>query len=225
MVRSPEPVRPSQLSIIEGMERPVGPIPPSVCTGNNADLIAAVAPLYLTGSVLDVTYGRGKWWDRFTPKPFTFHDKELDGTDFRALPYEDGQFDAVCFDPPYVASGGPSSAAIQGDIQGDYGIGYRRVGGCASLYALILDGLAESCRVSSGWVLVKCMEFAGGGSEFSDVPTMVTNRARDLGWKKHDQVVHFTGPGPGGHNITKIKRCRRVHSYLLVFARAKAKVA
>jgi hypothetical protein len=51
--------RPVQLSIVEGMERPVGPIPASVQTGTNSDLIAAIAPLYLTGSVLNVTYGEG----------------------------------------------------------------------------------------------------------------------------------------------------------------------
>lgn len=216
-----KPERPMQLSIMEGMERPVGPIPPSVCTGSNADLLASVAPLYLTGSVLDVTYGGGKWWDRFTPQPFTFHDIAIDGIDFRQLPHDDGEFDAVCFDPPYVASGGPSTGrlATRENWQGRYGIGHAQVGGCSSLYDLIFDGLAESCRVSSQWVLVKCMEFAGGGGEFSDVPTMVTNKALSLGWTKHDQVVHYTGPGPGGHNIVRIKRCRRAHSYLLVFTR------
>ena len=44
-----------QLSLIEGYDRPVGPILKSVFTGqHNCDLIEAIAPLYLTGSVLDV---------------------------------------------------------------------------------------------------------------------------------------------------------------------------
>lgn len=201
--------------MVEGMERPVGPITPSVCGGTNADLIASVAPMYLTGSVLDVTYGRGAWWTRFKPSPFTFHDKELDGTDFRELPYDDGAFDAVCFDPPYVLSGGVASKGAE-DMRDRFGldVGYSN----NTLHALILDGLTEACRVASTFVLAKCMEYAQGG-KFHDIPTMVTNRARSLGWFKHDTIVHHTGPGPGGHNITKIKRCRRVHSYLLVFAR------
>ena len=44
-----------QLSLIEGYDRPVGPILKSVFAGqHNCDLIEAIAPLYLTGSVLDV---------------------------------------------------------------------------------------------------------------------------------------------------------------------------
>ena len=104
------PARDMQLSLVEGMERPVGPLPLSVQTGTNADLIAKVAPLYLTGSVLDVTYGEGKWWDRFTPDPFTFHDlHKVDGVDFTALPEADRSVDTVCFDPPYTISGGKAS--------------------------------------------------------------------------------------------------------------------
>jgi hypothetical protein len=85
---------------------------------------------------------------------------------------------------------------------------------------MILAGLTECCRVSERWVLVKCMEYAQGGG-FHDVPTMVTNRAAELGWSKHDQIVHNTGTGPGGHNIFTVKRARRAHSYLLVFAPSK----
>jgi hypothetical protein len=67
------------------------------------------------------------------------------------------------------------------------------------------------------------MEFAQGSGPtgFHDVPTKVTNHAASLGWFKHDQIVHFTGSGPGGHNIFRVKRARRVHSYLLVFVPGK----
>lgn len=217
-------VRPVQTSLIEGMDRPVGPILPSVFHGSNADLIAAVAPLYLTGSVLDVTYGEGKWWDRFTPEPFTFHDlHKVDGVDFRALPEADRSIDTVTFDPPYVVSGGHSSPRLGPAFQDRYGIGEHNTGMSVGdkardhLRTLILDGLAESCRVASSWVLVKCMEFAQGG-RFHDIPTMVTNAAEGHGWTLHDRIVHATGPGPGGHNIWDVKRARRCHSYLLVFA-------
>lgn len=222
--------RDTQLSIIEGMERPVGPILPSVFTGTNADLMAAVAPLYLTGSVLDVTYGKGNWWKRFTPEPFTYHDLyTVDGVDFRSLPEADGSVDVVCFDPPYVLTGGESTTE-RVDFQDRFGIGYRnlgRNGGDASstgFYGLVLAGLAECCRVAGDLVLVKCMEFAQGkdgrgNTRLHDVPTTVTNAAADLGWEVHDRIVHHTGSGPGGHNIFDVKRARRHHSYLIVFAR------
>lgn len=217
-----------QTSLIEGMDRPVGPILTSVFTGTNAELMKAVAPLYLTGSVLDVTYGEGKWWDRFTPDPFTFHDLyKGDGVDFRDLPEPDGSVDTVAFDPPYVVSGGTGTT----DMQERYGIGRDRLrdvsqasGGARSLDALIVGGLVEACRVARCWVLVKCMEYAQGAelgkrNDFRDVPTVVTNAAASVGWHKHDQIVHFTGTGPGGHNIFEVRRARRAHSYLLVFSK------
>lgn len=220
--------RDMQLSFVEGMERPVGPLPLSVQTGTNADLIARIAPLYLTGSVLDVTYGEGKWWDRFTPEPFTFHDlHKVDGVDFRALPHDDDSFDAVCFDPPYVISGTHSSDRLGPEFQNRYGVGLHNLAGMAntstgeqSFRAMLCAGLLEAIRVSRCWVLVKCMEFAQGShakTDFHDIPYLMTSWALEAGCVKHDQIVHHAGTGPGGHNITTIKRARRAHSYLLVF--------
>lgn len=207
-----------QGSFFEGGDRPVGPILQSVFTGQrSADLMAAVAPLYLTGSVLDVTYGKGKWWERFTPEPFTFHDLELDGVDFRDLPHEDREFETVCYDPPYVPAGGAAThPRLHKDFRGAFGLTAGRT--ASAFDQLVMDGLAECCRVANRWLLVKCMEFVGS-SAFTDMPTDITNAARELGFVKHDQIVHHAGSGPGGHNIFVVKRARRCHSYLLVFTR------
>lgn len=222
-------IRPVQTSLIEGMERPVGPILPSVFTGTNADLMRAVAPLYLTGSVLDTTYGDGKWWERFRPDGLICHDKfKVDGVDFCALPENDASIDTVCFDPPYVISGSPSKDRLCGEFQDRFGIGTHNLGearntdaGNRTFHDLIRTGLGECARVSRKWILVKCMEFAQGShakTDFHDIPYLVTKWALEFGCVKHDQIVHYTGAGPGGHNIFNVKRARRVHSYLLVFA-------
>ena len=204
--------------------KPLGKILPSVFVGTNADLMAAVAPFYLTGSVLDVTYGEGKWWDRFKPDPFAAHDLyKLDGVDFTALPDGDASFDTVTYDPPYVLSGGESSATLGDEgFQQRYGIGMGRLGhnGAQAFERLLSAGLAESARVTRCWLLVKCMEFAQGGGPdggFKDVPYLMRRWGEDLGLRTHDVIVHHTGSGPGGHNIFDPKRARRHHSYLLVF--------
>ena len=218
-------LRPVELSLFPDIrpDRPVGPILPSVFVGTNADLMAAVAPYYLTGSVCDLTYGEGKWWDRYRPDPFVAHDKfKLDGVDFTALPEEDNSYDTVCFDPPYVVSGGESSAALSDAFQHRYGIGHERTAGASELDDLVMAGLAEAVRVARHLVLVKCMEFAQGGPrDFHDMPHDITVAAKALGCWKHDQIVHHTGSGPGGHNIFDPKRARRHHSYLLVFRKGK----
>lgn len=217
-----------QLSMVEGLERPVGPILPSVFQGSNSDLMAAIAGLYLTGTVLDVTYGDGLWWNRFQPLSLVAHDKfKLDGVDFCDLPEDDASFDTVCFDPPYVISGSPSTDRLCVEFQDRFGIGTHNLGaarnteaGNRTFHNLIRTGLGECVRVSRQWVVVKCMEFAQGShakTDFHDIPHLVTTWALEAGCVKHDQIVHYTGSGPGGHNIFNIKRARRVHSYLLVF--------
>ena len=210
-------VRPVQTSMFPDIQpdKPIGKILPSVFQGTNADLMAAVAPFYLAGSVCDVTYGEGKWWDRFKPDPFVAHDKyKLDGVDFTNLPEADDTYDTVCFDPPYVASGGESKALPE--FQHRYGIGNAKIdGGNNNIADLAAAGLRECIRVSRDFVLVKCMEFVQSG--FHDMPYKVTTTALDAGCVKWDQIVHFTGSGPGGHNIFDPKRARRHHSYLLAF--------
>lgn len=212
-------------------DRPVGPIPASVHDGTNAELMAKLAPLYLNGSVLDVTYGDGKWWTSFTPDPFTFHDlHKVDGVDFTDLPHPDRSFDTVCFDPPYVVSGGESDKGAA--FQKAYGIGTQRLGKSQPVgrerrfEQLLHDGLIECARVADRWLLVKCMEFAQGSfahNDFHDIPYLMTKWAvEEAGMVKHDQIVHHAGSGPGGHNIYTVKRARRHHSYLLVFRPRKA---
>jgi hypothetical protein len=209
-------LRPVQTSFVDGTERPVGPIPESIVVGDNAALIAAVGPLYLTGSVLDVTYGRGAWWKRYTPDPFVHHDLAQDGIDFRDLPYEDGSWDAVCFDPPYLPSRSMETSTGRAvDHREAFGLDVRRTR--AELEALISDGLAECGRVASQWVLAKCCDYAENPTTFrlGHITTIVAGEA--VGLRVHDLIVHASRSGPYNARIRTIRRARRAHSYLIVF--------
>lgn len=212
------PVRDVQLALLEGMERNVGPLPLSVFRGTNADLMSALAPLYLTGSVMDVTYGNGPtaggWWRSFTPNPFTFHDLAIDGVDFRALPEADDSIETVCFDPPYIPAGGKPTTRDAGGFRQRFGLATGI--SYPDMIEMMRDGLAECARVASRFVLAKCSDFVTSG-KFTLAHMRMLERAEELGLTVHDLIVHDTGPGPGGNNITEIKRARRAHSYLLVF--------
>lgn len=208
--------RPRQLSIVEGMDRSVGPLVQSVLAGTNADLIRAVAPLYLTGTVLDTTYGRGMWWTRWRPEQLVTHDIELDGVDFRQLPHPDASFDAVCFDPPYVPRHGPGDATMRRDqdFRDRYGLAESR--SHHEMRELIDAGLAECARVSGRWLLVKCTDFTNGRTFYVGHHRVLVEAER-LGIRIHDLIVHASGTGPGGSQIRRPLRARRAHSYLLVF--------
>jgi hypothetical protein len=213
-------VRPVQGSLLPTLQpdKPVGAILPSVITGTNSDLIAAVAPLYLGSgggtAVCDVTYGEGGWWRRFRPTNLVAHDLHKgDGVDFTALPEPDDTYDAVCFDPPYIPQGGYETAAAPGFV-GRFGLTSRSR---SDLWDLIGAGLAECVRVTKpgGFVLVKCMDFVNGGA-FHLGHRKVLDIADELGARCHDLIVHHAGSGPGGHNIFEPIRARRHHSYLVV---------
>jgi hypothetical protein len=195
-------------------DRAVGPLIASVIPGDNADLIATIAPLYLAGrTVVDVTYGRGRWWTRYRPEGLVGHDLATDGIDFTALPYDDRSWDVVCYDPPYIPAGGDTTSTA-GDFQANYGIRGGR--SQAELDVLVFAGLAEAARVTRCYLLVKCMDYVNGGL-FTAMSYRMVTEAQRLGLHMHDEIVHHAGSGPGGHNIVRQLRARRCHSKLLVF--------
>jgi hypothetical protein len=197
-------------------EKPVGPLPLSVVTGTNADLMWSIRDLYLTGTVLDVTYGEGKWWERYRPKHLTAHDlHKLDGIDFRHLPEPDSSVDTVCYDPPYVPAGGAPTRTDAGRFRDAFGLQTGRT--AADLKELCRDGLREVARVARLWALVKCSDFVDSGT-FRLGHLWMIHWAEEHGLgEPHDLIVLHSGTGPGGQNIFEPVRCRRAHSYLLVF--------
>ena len=195
------------------MERPTGALLGSVFVGDNSALMKALAPLYFTGSVLDMTYGRGGWWRTFQPHPFVGHDLKTDGVDFTNLPEDDASFDTVCFDPPYIPAGGHGTSTK---------LDFRDRFGLPALTQLDVDtmmanGLIEAARVARCWVLGKCCDYVNGGRfTLGHLKMIDAARAAGLG-EPWDLIVHHTGSGPGGHNIYTPIRARRCHSYLLVW--------
>lgn len=210
--------RPVQTALMEGCERPVGPMPGSLFLGDNAGLIASIAPLYLTGSVLDVTYGQGAWWRRFTPSAFAHHDLADDGVDFRALPYEDDAWDTVCFDPPYIPSRAMHTSTKRGRTHRlAYGLTERR--SRTDVETLFAEGLVECARVARRFVLAKCCDYSEGGGSFVLGHVSAIAAGETVGLRVADLIVHgyFNAGGPTNPTMRRVKRTRRTHSYLIVF--------
>jgi hypothetical protein len=174
-----------------------GPVP-SVVRGTNGVLIAHAARLgYLGGPddvVLDVTYGRGKWWTRYRPKNLIAHDLALDGVDFRHLPEADNSVRVVCFDPPYITTGKREMSTVD-HLYARYGLGEMK--GWQAGRALIDAGLADCARVQEpgGFLLAKCMDYTESGDKMWNF-RHVADTGETLGLMLRDRLIHYSGPGP-----------------------------
>lgn len=164
----------------------------------NAHLIEDVARLrYLRREwrTLDPTYGRGNWWTRWRPEQLVVHDLILDGVDFRDLPHSDDSFDAVAFDPPYVAKGGRETSGIKA-MDERYGQ-ITCPATPALLQEMIEDGLRSLCRVlrPRGILIVKTKDYISSGKFWAGTHK-TTAAALALGFEQLDRFEHLGDPIP-----------------------------
>lgn len=196
----------------------------------NADLVVDVHRLgYLLDEdhVLDPTYGRGVWWQKWRPLRLTTHDIMLDGVDFRDLPYDDNTFDAIAYDPPYVCVGGRNTTTMA-DFQNRYGIDVAPKTP-SLLQALINDGLTEMHRVvkprktyrRGGVVLVKCQDYVANGKVWHGTYHTMTH-ALSLGFTVIDRLERIQhNPRPQPMSNRTQQHARRNLSTLFVLRKAK----
>lgn len=171
--------------------------------GTNARMIAeAVVPLgYITGSVLDATYGQhGGFWKDWQPTRFTRNDLNAPDVDcahdFRAFPWRDRHITTVVYDPPYKLNGTPA----MGDFDQRFGTGERLT--LAEKLAMIRDGAIECWRLADRWLLVKCQDQVVGG-HLQWMTRMIVDELVARGAVLHDQFVFLYKPIP-----QPARRCR-----------------
>lgn len=156
---------------------------------NNAELIEDVARLgYLDGTVLDVTYGEGAFWRRYTPPGLLTNDLHKPNPtglhdDYRALTFESNAVDVVVFDPPYKLNGTPAMGAMDDR----YGTGQRRTRD--EILDEIVAGALEGLRVTRRHLLVKVQDQVEGGQVRwqTDIVTDALTASCTCG---HDELEH-----------------------------------
>jgi hypothetical protein len=188
----------------------------------NGELIADVWKMYVEPRwpeprCMDVTYGRGKWWTHVDPPQLVKHDIRIDGVDFRSLPHDNGTFDAVFFDPDYIAPGGRKTSTIP-DFNDRYGLKPEYETPYSLEWLWIFPGLSECLRVTDnhGLVFIKCADYITSGKLWRGVEHITLEGERHPYVKLYDKVTHVsgTGPQPGGRRHL---HARSNSSVLLVF--------
>jgi len=177
---------------------------------SNADLIADCARLnYLQKDwvTLDPTYGKGNWWTVWRPDTLIEHDIKIDGVDFRNLPYGDGHFDAVAFDPPFVSVGGRSTTGIPKMHQA-YGMDRAPISP-KGVQKLINLGLGEAHRVvkPKGIVLCKVQDYISSGKLWLGTHYTLST-ALELSFEPIDRLEYISGvrPQPSGRRQVHARR-------------------
>jgi len=191
--------------------------------GTNADLFPDILKLYVPeGSrVLDMTYGKGVFWknvnvDQYDLITNDIHPEKGDYSyDFRELPSDWADFDAVVFDPPYKLTGTPSS-----DFHDNYGIfdAFKSSGNrFKSTMKLYQDGMQEAWRVlkDDGVLIVKCMDqVEWGRRRWAHI--QIYTFAMELGMTAKDLLVMVrTSATPQPYKFQR--HARQNHSYFWVF--------
>lgn len=165
---------------------------------SNAELIADVARLgYLRKEwvTLDPTYGRGVWWKLWRPNVLVTNDQFVPGAmfnrDFCSLPFNDDEFDAVAFDPPYVSVGGRETSGIKKMHEG-FGLTDAPTSP-RGVQDLINAGLIEMHRVvkRGGIVLVKCQDYISSGKFWPGV-YFTQWEADRIGFEMADRFLHLS---------------------------------
>jgi len=197
-----------------GYPRPVFAIDPSQFT--NGQRVADLARLgYLPEPVLDPTYGYGSMWEEYRPEHLTCVDlnpeRGVQVEDFRHLPFGDNHFASCLFDPPYKFAGTPTTTHAGGhdDL---YGITHWR--SPAELMRLQRDGAVECARVTSDFLIVKCMDQVVSDRVGWQTHTM-TALMEGIGWHLNDSLLlmSYRAQDPARGQ----KHARRNYSTFLVF--------
>lgn len=175
----------------------------------NADLIADVAALHLDRAMyaVDVTYGRGVWWQKWKPDTLVAHDlnpTKGDGVDFTALPEPDDTYDLAAFDPNYVSVGGRKTSTVAPMLD-RYGMDMTPKtpaenqdqinAGLAELYRVLRPTRRRRQRPITGVAIVKCMDYVTSGRLFPGAHHTLTH-ALGLGFELLDRFEHIGHVGP-----------------------------
>ena len=193
---------------------------------SNAELIADVADLYIDDDamVVDVTYGKGTFWNVYTPKNLVAHDLDPakgDGVDWGNLPEQDNSVDVLVFDPPYVSPGGRKTSTL-GDMNERFAM-QMTAANPAGQWDRIVPGLEEAARVlvpKKGLLLFKCMNYVWAGK--LQRPKVWADRELErLGFRVEDEFIFIGTPGPQPTLNKDGTKRRQVHarnnaSYLIV---------
>ena len=175
--------------------------------------------------VADVTFGKGAFWKNVNMSRFEFFPSDIVTCpdtcyDFMDLPYEDGVFDVVVFDPPYAHN--PGKMMVDKNYQNKATSSGKYHDDILEMYRL---GMLEAIRVleNEGYLFVKCKdEVESSVQRWSHVELFLLANA--MGLYARDLFVLCVSQKRTHVQVKGQQHARKNHSYLWVFEKGSGKL-
>lgn len=210
----------------------------SAYVSGNSDVFPEILKLHvpLGAKVADVTYGGGVFWKKVDLSKYELLATDLaDGTDCRALPYDNETLDALVLDPPYMEgllrnnkshkAGEGSHAAFRSYYSnGDEQSEKDQPKWHAAVTDLYFRAGSEAFRTLKyeGVAIVKCQDEVSANKQWL-THVEIINHYESLGFYTKDLFVIVRQNKAGVSRLIKQVHARKNHSYFLVFVKKKPK--
>lgn len=179
----------------------------------------------------DCTYSIGNFYkDTGVPVPKYKYDINVQAegvicADCRQLPLADESIMSMIYDPPFLATKGPSlhSETNNNRIAKRFGVYATET----ELHQFYIDSLKEAYRVlaSKGILVVKCQDKVSSGKQYMSHVFMI-NEAEKIGFYTKDLFVLLAKNRLAADwQVKNQQNARKYHSYFLVFEKSSKKVS
>jgi len=186
------------------------------------DIITLHSP---TGIELDPTYGRGNFYKHGVPEPYIKMDinplfPDVIKADCRHLPLRDSSVESIIFDPPFLATRGPSLS-----VEDDRNIIAKRFGVYpteSDLHNFYTRSISEFKRVLTkyGILVFKCQDKVSSGTQYMS-HAFILSFARSTGFYPKDLFILLSKNRVTAKWQTRNqKHARKFHAYFLVLEKS-----
>lgn len=195
---------------------------------SDQEIITNILALHCEGGIeLDATFSKGNFY-KGIDKPKYKYDlilqcEDVVQADCRSLPHENNSIGTIMFDPPFLATTGPSLKSTTGNvINKRFGVYPNE----QALHKFYEDSLIEFYRIlkDNGILIFKCQDKVSSGKQyFSHV--WICNKAIELGYYPVDLFVLLAKNRiVADWQLKNQKNARKFHSYFWVFKKCNKQI-
>lgn len=194
---------------------------------NQGEILQNILKLYVPSGQIDCdcTYSKGNFYkETGVPQPLYKFDinpqvSECQWGDSRQLPFEDSSLNCVVFDPPFLATKGPSLKANSNPLNNQLANRFGVYPTERELFQFYNDSLSSIYRVLKphGILIFKCQDKISSGKQILS-HVRIINEAERLGFVMQDLFVLLAKSRlVADWQRQNQKHARKYHSYFIVF--------